>query len=110
MIRDQISEAQAQQVISSQMSTEEKKKLADNWPINTNRFLELIWLCLGNVEIEESEAEEILRDLKSIEHDKKVARINRLEQAFYYAETKYKYVYGLIKQINSIIGKNGLGR
>lgn len=81
----------------------EKKNLAHAWPINTNRFLELIKTGLSDIEIDENDSEEILKDLRSLEHDTRIKRVHRLQYALDYAETKYKYVYGLLEKIHSLL-------
>ena len=81
----------------------EKKSIADNFPIDTLRLRELIKIGIELTVSEERDEKEIIRDLKSISHRDTIQRVHRLQQALDYAGSKYKYVYGLLKHIYSIL-------
>ncbi len=89
----------------------EKKNLADNIPIDFVRLNELIKIGLDNIEIEEKEAAEIMRDLKSIGHDKRIQRVHRLQNVLDHALSKYRYVYALLDQIShTLISEHSLAK
>lgn len=81
----------------------EKKNIADNFPVDTLRLRELIKIGIGRTGLEERDEEQIIRDLRLLRHDYRIKRVHRLQQALDYAETKYKYVYELLKQTYSIL-------
>jgi len=63
----------------------------------------LLILELTNIHGEEKEESELISDLESLEHSKKVRRVHRLEQCLGYAETRYEYVHGLLHQLHSVL-------
>ena len=84
-------------------SIAEKKNLADNLPIDTIRFREIIKNDLAEIHNEEEFEEQIIKDLKAIKHESRVKRVHRLEHTLDYAETKYIYTYKLFENIYSIL-------
>lgn len=52
---------------------------------------------------EEREESELIADLETIKHSQKIKRVRKLEQCLGYAETKYEHVYGLLRQLSSIL-------
>lgn len=89
----------------------EKKNLADNVSIDIVRLNELIRIGLDNIEIEEKEDAEIMRDLKSIGHDKRIQRVHRLQDVLGNALSKYRYVYALLDQIrHTLIREHSLAK
>lgn len=81
----------------------EKKNLADNLPLDTVRLRELVNLELEEISLDENAGIRVIKDLKSIKLDRRIARIHRLSHALDYAETKYIYIYKLLEQIYSIL-------
>ena len=67
-----------------------------------NKLLDLELVEIKNLEVDEVE---LIADLESIEHDKKIKRIHKLEQALFHAATRYQYVYQLLEQIYIILTK-----
>lgn len=53
-------------------------------------------LELVNVQAQESKEQDIISDLRSLEHSERIRRVHRLEESLAYAETKYKCVYNLL--------------
>jgi len=88
----------------------EKKNLADN-SIDIVRLNELIRIGLANSRSEEKKGAEIIKDLRSIKHDRRIARVNRLQTVLDHALSKYMYVYKLLDQIyNALVREYALAR
>ena len=81
----------------------EKKNITDNFPIDTKRLCEILKGEAEELFREENAQVQVIKDLKSIKHEKRIARAHRLTQTLDYAEAKYTYVYKLLEQIYSII-------
>ncbi|MBI2559253.1 hypothetical protein HYW20_08075 [Candidatus Woesearchaeota archaeon] len=81
----------------------EKKNLTDNVPIDIVRLTELLRIGLDNIEIEEKDDAEIMKDLKSVSHDKRIQRVHRLKDVLDHALSKYRYVYALLEQIHHVL-------
>lgn len=81
----------------------EKNNLADNVPIDTVRLNELIRIGIDNIEVEEKEAAEIMKDLRSIGHDKRIQRVHRLQDVLDHTLSKHRYVYALLNQIYHVL-------
>ena len=67
------------------------------------RLKELLNLELADVRDVENKKDEIVRDLKSLEHSKQIKRVHRLEQSLSYVETKYEYVHALLEHLFKIL-------
>jgi len=78
-------------------------KIEFNFQKDVQELRGLLLLGLVDVPNEEREESELISDLESIEHSKKIKRVHRLEHCLGYAETKYEYVYGLLRQLHSIL-------
>ncbi|MFA6888306.1 MAG: hypothetical protein WC254_02310 [Candidatus Woesearchaeota archaeon] len=67
------------------------------------RLKRLLELELIEISHEEREESELISDLKTIEHSKKIKRVQKLEQCLGYAKTKYEHVYRLLEHIYQIL-------
>ncbi|MDP2750099.1 MAG: hypothetical protein Q8O89_04675 [Nanoarchaeota archaeon] len=70
---------------------------------NLSRLKQLLTLELADIKNEEREDIEILSDLGTLEHSKKIMRVHRLERCLAYAETKHEYVYALLQQLFHVL-------
>jgi hypothetical protein len=52
---------------------------------------------------EEKTEEQLLADLKAIEHEEHIKRVKRLEYTICYAETKHEYIHQLLKELWQIL-------
>ena len=60
-------------------------------------------LELVNVQVQERKEQEIIGDLRSLEHAERIRRVHRLEESLAYAETKYNYVYNLLLHLYVVL-------
>lgn len=81
----------------------EKKALSNNILQNAAEIKKLLNIELADIKGEEKKEEELISDLKSLEHSQKIKRVHKLEQCLGYAETKYKYLHGLLEQLHNIL-------
>ena len=77
--------------------------LADSVTIDAPKLIELIRSAIEDIAIEEGYDEKLLNDLNTISHEARIKRVDRLEEVFRYAETKYKYILGLVVNIHSTL-------
>ena len=61
------------------------------------KLLELIKEEIKDISLDEKSEEEVINDLESMGHRYRIRKIHRLEQTLFYSETKYKYIYELLK-------------
>lgn len=66
---------------------------------NLKRLGELLDLELVDIGLIEKDDKDIISDLKSLEHNQRIAKIHRLENTLAYAESKYKYIFELLKNL-----------
>ncbi|OGY43822.1 MAG: hypothetical protein A2729_03610 [Candidatus Buchananbacteria bacterium RIFCSPHIGHO2_01_FULL_39_14] len=78
-------------------------KVDTNFQRNLGELKKLLEIELVDISVEEKKEVEIISDLKSMAHSVKIQRVHKLEQCLGYAETKYEYVYGLLKQLDVIL-------
>jgi hypothetical protein len=82
-----------------------KKKIIESLAIgpdigqNFERLNELLALELVDISDEDIEEKELILDLESLEHTKKIKRIQRLEYCLGYATTKFEYVHKLLHHL-----------
>jgi len=89
----------------------EKKNLANSISIDVVRLNELLKIGLDDSRSEEKKDAEIIKDLRSIKHDQRIARVNRLQEVLDHALSKYRYVYSLLDQIyNALLREYSLAR
>jgi hypothetical protein len=67
------------------------------------RLQRLLKLELVDIHAEEKEQAELLADIRALEHAQKISRVQRLEHSLAYVETKYKYVYELLRHLYAIL-------
>ncbi|MCM2326129.1 MAG: hypothetical protein NDI94_06715 [Candidatus Woesearchaeota archaeon] len=67
------------------------------------RLNELLALELVDISDEDIEEKELILDLESLEHTKKIKRIQRLEHCLGYAKTKFEYVHKLLHQLYLVL-------
>lgn len=60
---------------------------------NLQRLLDLE---LVDVHAMEKDEKEVIGDLHSLDHSTRIQKVHRLDDTLCYAETKYKYIYGLL--------------
>lgn len=63
------------------------------------KLKQLLDLELVDINLLEKEEKDIVADIKELEHDRKIKRVNRLEETLAYAETKYKYSWELLRYL-----------
>lgn len=63
----------------------------------------LLDLEIADISGEKELEEEIISDLETLEHAKRIKRVHRLEECLAYVETKYAYVHGLLQQLYSVL-------
>jgi len=63
----------------------------------------ILTLELSDIEEEEKTEKELIGDLQSVEHDKRIQRVQRLYERLGYAETKYKYIYKLLNELHNAL-------
>ncbi len=91
-----------------QKTFSEKEKLItgllNDHPIERLELLKKT-ICAGLIDItaEEKIEEDLIKDLESIEHSKKIRRVKRLEECLGYAETKYEYLHELLKHLHDVL-------
>ncbi len=86
----------------------EKEKLinaitTDNYQQLLPRLQTLLDLELSDIEGEEKIEVHLIGDLQSIEHDKRILRVQNLHNRLAYAETKYKYIYKLLNELHNAL-------
>jgi len=64
---------------------------------------QLLRLELVDITTAESADNDLILNLKSLEHAQKIKRINRISDCLGYAETKYQYVYELLRHLCVIL-------
>ncbi len=78
----------------------------DNYLQTVPKLQKLLALELSDIEGEEKTYGVLLGDLRSIEHYKRIQRVQRLSDRLAFAESKYKYIYKLLHELhNSIISQ-----
>lgn len=70
---------------------------------NLEELSRLLKLELVDISNEEKEESELISDLEAMEHSQKIKQVHKLEQCLGYSETKYEYVYELLRQLYSIL-------
>ena len=58
---------------------------------------------IANVRVDEKDEREIIKDLESIESERRIKKVHRLTHCLDYAATKYEYAYSLLGQIYNIL-------
>ena len=58
---------------------------------------------LVDVGTDERSENNIISDLESLEHDKRIARVDKLEQTLKYVETKFEYVHNLLEHLHKAL-------
>ncbi len=79
----------------------EKLKLGRFFQSKVQELKKLLDLELVDISGEEIEESEIISDIESMEHSRKIKRVHRLEQCLRYVETKHEYVYHLLHQLHT---------
>lgn len=89
--------------ISKKKEVIERLRVDRNFQSDLLDLKELLELELIDLSNEEKDESELIADLEAIEHSQKVKRVQKLKQCLGYAETKYEYVYGLLRQLGSLL-------
>lgn len=66
-------------------------------------FKKLLRLELADVFTAEKEEEDLVLNLQSLEHSKKIRRVHRLEDCLRYYETRHEYIYELIMHLYTVL-------
>ena len=75
----------------------------DNLNKHIKKLKELLVIELVDLSREESFENEIIKDLRLLEHSRNIKRVQRLEQCLGYSETRYEYLHNLLLQLYSIL-------
>ncbi len=74
---------------------------------NANSFIEelrkLVDIGLIDISKEGNLEEELIVNIKNLEHSEKIRRVERLEQCLGYIESQYEYMHGLIIHFHSVL-------
>lgn len=89
--------------ISKKKEVIERLRVDRNFQSDLQVLKELLELELIDLSNEEKDESELIADLEKISHSQKIKRVRKLEQCLGYAETKYEHVYGLLRQLSSIL-------
>lgn len=89
--------------ISKKKEVIERLRVDKNFQSDLQDLKELLELELIDLSNEEKDESELIADLETIKHSQKIKRVQKLEQCLGYAETKYEYVYGLLRQLSSVL-------
>lgn len=84
-------------------SVAEKESIVKGQWFNTERLLKLLRLELVDLERLEYDDKQILDDLESVEHDKRILRVHRLLYAFSEAEQPYHYILELFSTLHQTL-------
>jgi hypothetical protein len=75
----------------------------DNYLQTVPKLQKLLDLELSEIEGEKKTEKQLVDDLKSIEHDKRIQKVKNLFNRLCYAESKYTYIYKLLNELHNAI-------
>src|SRR5574342_521411 len=75
----------------------------DDYLQTVPKLQKLLALELSEIEGEKKTEKQLIDDLKSIEHDKRVQKVRNLYDRLCYAESKYTYIYKLLNELHNAI-------
>lgn len=88
----------------------EKEQIINQLPISfgerknlLRRLKKLLRLELADVFTAEKEEDDLVLNLQSLEHNKKIKKVHRLEACLGYFETRHEYVYELLRHLYTVL-------